>query len=154
MVKPIEDKTSFVHNCIANKNKSMIGHFENIYNKKVFTDNKYKILKILHNTPSVDFRKLTLIKNALFDCPDMVDNHLVPLSFWKETINFLVGNHLDVCEDLILKEILQGDMINMMKFVDLVDLFLFLPMIKEIDNNDSQNLYRVMSSGITNKHSI
>ena len=27
------DKSTFVHNCIANKNKSNISHFENIYNK-------------------------------------------------------------------------------------------------------------------------
>lgn len=56
--KDITDKSTFVHNCIANKNKSNIGHFDNIYNKKVFNDNKYNIVKLMHAS-SVDFRRLT-----------------------------------------------------------------------------------------------
>jgi len=47
-----------VHNCIANKNKSNIGHFDNIYNKKVFTEEKHKIMKIMHAS-GIDFRRLT-----------------------------------------------------------------------------------------------
>lgn len=56
--KDINDKSTFVHNCIANKNKSNIGHFDNIYNKKVFNDEKYKIMKIMHAS-GIDFRRLT-----------------------------------------------------------------------------------------------
>ena len=49
VVKNLQDKSTFVHNCIANKNKSNIGHFENIYNKKVYNDIKHQIMTILHD---------------------------------------------------------------------------------------------------------
>lgn len=58
VVKDVTDKSTFVHNCIANKNKSNIGHFDNIYNKKVFTKNKFEIIKIMHAS-NIDFRRLT-----------------------------------------------------------------------------------------------
>ena len=38
-------KNTFVHNVIQNKTRVNFEHFENIYNKKVFTENKLKILK-------------------------------------------------------------------------------------------------------------
>ena len=56
--KDLTDKSTFVHNCIANKNKSNIGHFDNIYNKRVFNINKQKIMKLMHSS-GVDFRRLT-----------------------------------------------------------------------------------------------
>jgi|TARA_B110001450_G_scaffold224282_1_gene221825 hypothetical protein len=81
--KDIHEKSTFVHNCIANKNKSNIGHFDNIYNKKVFTADKHKIIRIMHSS-GVDFRRLTQLKNALFDSDDLMDNHLVPLKTFHE----------------------------------------------------------------------
>ena len=83
VTKSIQDKSTYVHNCITNKNKSNIGHFDNIYNKKVFNEQKYKIMKVLHAS-GIDFRRLTSLKNALFDSEDLKENHLVPMSTWNE----------------------------------------------------------------------
>ena len=103
VTKEFQKKTSFVHNCIANKNKSNISHFENIYNNKVFNRHKYKILRVLHEN-KVDFRKMTMLKNELFESEDLEDNHLVPLSVWKESLG-IMGGDLDCCENMILDEI-------------------------------------------------
>jgi|SaaInl33SG_5_DNA_1037386.scaffolds.fasta_scaffold50319_2 hypothetical protein len=32
----------------------------------------------------IEFRNLTAFKNALFDSEELVDNHLVPMSEWRE----------------------------------------------------------------------
>jgi hypothetical protein len=87
IVKNIIGKSTYVHNCIANKNKSNIGHFENIYNGKVFNSAKYKIMKIMHAS-GVDFRRLTSFKNALFDSDELKDNHLVTLKVWNDVKNY------------------------------------------------------------------
>lgn len=149
MTKEFQTKTSFVHNCIANKNKSNISHFENIYNKKVFNRQKYKILRVLHEN-KVDFRKMTMLKNELFESEQLDDNHLVPISVWKESLG-IMGGDLDCCEDMILDEIRQGENVNLMKFTDIVDLFYFLPMMKEHPNNDSSNVFYIMSSNTASK---
>lgn len=104
VTKSINDKSTYVHNCIANKNKSNIGHFDNIYNKKVFNDQKYKILKVLHAS-AVDFRRLTSLKNALFDSDYLRENHLVPISVWNELKEYEMKDELEPCLDLIMSEI-------------------------------------------------
>ena len=147
VVKNLQDKSTFVHNCIANKNKSNISHFENIYNKRVFNDRKHKIMTILHEN-SVDFRSLANLKNALFDSEMLRENHLVPLSEWTKEVKYQLKNALDPCEALILEEIQMGDEVNLQKFTDIVDLFFYLPMQKPIMSNDSHNLYYVMSSNV------
>lgn len=38
-----------------------------------------------------------------------------------------------------------------MKFTDIVDLFYFLPMMKEAPNNDSSNVFYIMSSNTAGK---
>ena len=104
VVQNIQGKSTYVHNCIANKNKSNIGHFESIYNGKVFNSTKYKIMKIMHAS-GVDFRQLTALKNALFDSEELKDNHLVPLKVWNSCKAYEMQHGLDACEDLILGEI-------------------------------------------------
>jgi len=81
VVKDLTLKNTFVHNCIQNKNKVNVEHFDKIFNKKVFSDKKWHILKRMHED-NIDFRMLTSFKNALFDSEELVDNHLVPLSEW------------------------------------------------------------------------
>lgn len=104
VIKNLQDKSTFVHNCIANKNKTNINFVENIYNKKVFNEKKHKIMTILHEN-SVDFRSLANLKNALFDSEELRENHIVPLSVWKEQVKYQCQNALDPCEQLILEEI-------------------------------------------------
>jgi hypothetical protein len=77
------DKNTFVHNCVVNKNKVNVDHFDKIYNKHSFNANKMKILRAMHEH-SIDFNKLTSFKNALFDSELLKDNHLVPMSVWRE----------------------------------------------------------------------
>ena len=55
-------------------------------------------------------------------------------------------DELGRCEDLIMQEIQQGEWVNLQKFTDIVDLFFYLPMQKPHTNNDSSNLYYVLSS--------
>lgn len=116
-----------MHNCIVNKNKINLDHFYKIYNKKVLNARKHKILEIMHET-KVDFRMLTAFKNALFDSEELEDNHLIPLPVWKKTLLYEMQYCLNECEDLILEEVLHDDKINLHKFCDIVDLFMFLPM--------------------------
>lgn len=101
----------------------------------------------------VDFRKLTMIKNTLFDSDNLRDNHFVSLKSWKDAIQYLAPNDLRNCEAMILKEIMVGDEIDLMKFVDIVDLFFFLPMKKFKDRNDSKHTWLVLSSNTHEKHS-
>lgn len=42
--KIFDEKNTFVHNQIANKNKVNVQHFANIFNKKVFTDKKRSLV--------------------------------------------------------------------------------------------------------------
>ena len=103
-------------------------HFYKIYNNKVLNSKKKKIIEILHET-KVDFRMLTAFKNALFDSDDLQENHLIPLSSWKSILIYEMQYCLSPCEDLILEEcLMKGEMVNLQKFVDIVDLFMYLPM--------------------------
>jgi len=77
------DKNTFVHNCVVNKNKVNVDHFDKIYSKKQFNNNKMRILRTLHEH-SIDFNKLTAFKNALFDSEELRENHLVPVSVWNQ----------------------------------------------------------------------
>jgi Ca2+-binding EF-hand superfamily protein len=135
-----------VHNCVGNKTKSGVNHFDKIYNKKVFNETKFKIIKTLHEG-DMDFRKISMIKNALFDSGELIDNHLVPMHVWKQVLKeYCPNGELDAVEQMILQEVTTGDNINLMKFMDLLDLFTFLPIMKFRDRNDSSNLFMVMSS--------
>lgn len=135
-----------MHNCVGNKTKSGIGHFDKIYNKKVFNENKFKIIKSLHEG-DMDFRKISMIKNALFESDELEDNHLIPMSVWKKVVKqYCPNGELDAIEPKILEEVMTGHNINLMKFMDLLDLFTFLPIMKFRDRNDSSNLFMVMSS--------
>ena len=145
VVKAFDKKHSFVHNCIENKNKTNIAHFENIYNKRVFNSNKANILRKLHSM-NMDFRKLTNLKNTMFDSDDLRDNQYVPMQAWTETVQYLCPGGLDGVEDMILDEIREGDEINLSRFNDIVDLFIYLPVKNERNSNDSSNLFMVMSS--------
>jgi hypothetical protein len=44
VTKLYDEKNTFVHNQIANKNKVNVQHFANIFNKKVFTDRKRELV--------------------------------------------------------------------------------------------------------------
>ena len=153
VVKDFETRTSFVHNCIANKTKTNFNHFSKIYNSKVFNENKYKIICKLHNCPSLDFRVMTQLKNALFDSDNLVDNHLIPVEDWDEQVEYLCQDKMKKIEPLILKEIMTGEgLINLQTFTDLIDLFTYLPIQKKQYSNDSANLFMVMSSNTQQKH--
>lgn len=93
----------------------------------------------------VDFRMLTAFKNALFDSELLEENHLIPLSVWKELKVYEMLYMLDDVEPLILEEIQQGDKINLQKFCDIVDLFVYLPMQKLPVSNDSTDVFFLMS---------
>ena len=88
---------------------------------------------------------LTAFKNALFDCEELEENHLVPLSVWKELKTYEMLYVLDDVEPLILEEIQIGDKVNLQKFCDIVDLFVFLPMQKLPSSNDSTDVFYLMS---------
>ena len=151
VVKSFPARTSFVHNCIANKNKSNISHFENIYNKKVFNPKKFKILRWLH-AQNIDFRRLTMLKNELFDYEDADDNMYIPMEHWNETIAHF--DDLHGCIDVIKEEVEEGGKINMQKLTDLVDLFYFLPITVQKDKNNSSKMFMVMSSNTQNQYTI
>ena len=70
VVKDILKKNTFVHNCLANKSKSNVDHFKNIFNSKVLTKSKKELLDLM-NHHGIDFRMLTAFKNALFDHEDL-----------------------------------------------------------------------------------
>jgi len=94
-------RNSFVHNCLENKSKVNLDHFYKIYSNKVLNTRKKKILEIMHAT-KVDFRMLTAFKNALFDSEELVENHLVPLQVWKDTLIIEMQYCLSPAEDLIM----------------------------------------------------
>lgn len=127
--KTFQEKNTFVHNQIANKNKVNVDHFKNIYNKKVFNDVRRNVVQQMHET-GLDFRALASFKNALFDSEELEDNHLISKEIWTELKEYEMGTSLDKCEHLILKDVQVGDKINLMKFCDIVDLFFYLPMMK------------------------
>jgi arginine utilization protein RocB len=47
------------------------------------SETKRNLLYKMHED-KVDFRNLSLFKNILFDCEELRDNHLIPISHWKE----------------------------------------------------------------------
>ena len=148
VVKDILLKNTFVHNCISNKNKVNVEHFDKIYNKKVFTANKYRIIKQFHED-SVDFRMLTAFKNALFDSEELIDNHLVPITEWNNIKSYEMPHSLSpTLNNWIIDEIRQGEHVNLMKFTDIVDLYFYLPMQKDILKNDSHDIYFILSSNM------
>lgn len=148
VVKDLTLKNTFVHNCIQNKNKVNVEHFDKIFNKKVFSNAKWSILKRMHED-NIDFRMLTSFKNALFDSEELTDNHLLPVSEWTQIKSYEMPHSLKPpLEKMILDEICSNDTVNLMKFTDIVDLFFYLPMQKEILKNDSHDIYYIMSSNV------
>ena len=101
--KIFETKNTFVHNQIANKNKVNVEHFKNIFNKKTFSDKKRALIQKMHEC-GVEFRNLTSFKNALFDSEDLEENHLVPLSDWKELKVYHLHSTFDPVEEDVLAE--------------------------------------------------
>ena len=91
VVKDILKKNTFVHNCLANKSKNNVEHFENIYNKKVLNQRKRQIVAMLHES-SIDFRMLQAFKNALFDADELEDNHLISVATYKEIAKYEMNN--------------------------------------------------------------
>lgn len=141
VVKDILKKSTFVHNCIANKNKINVEHFDSIYNKKVFTPKMQGLLQRLHNA-NVDFRSITQFKNALFDSEELKDNHLLPMSEWDSLRQYFMPKLQGSQEADILEYVRHGpDMVNLMKFTDIVDLFFYLPMTKYILKNQSPEIF-------------
>ena len=132
--KVFEHKSTFVHNQIANKNKVNVEHFKNIFNKSTFTEQKRTLIQKMHEA-GVEFRNLTAFKNAMFDSEELEDNHLVPMHEWTTHKKYYLHGSLDSVEADVLKEVQQGDMANLMKFCDIVDLFFYLPMQKTILKN-------------------
>lgn len=57
-----------------------------------------------------------------------------------------VKNLLGPVEPLILDEIRTGDDVNLQKFTDICDLFLYLPAHKQEICNSSKNMFYVLSS--------
>jgi len=53
----------------------------------VFTKNKANILKKLH-AMNLDFRKLSNLKNAMFDSEELRDNKYAPMHVWKEQLKY------------------------------------------------------------------
>ena len=49
---------------------------------------------------------------------------------------------------MILDEVVTNGIVNLMKFTDIVDLYFYLPMQKEILKNDSHDIYYIMSSNV------
>ena len=155
VVKDILKKNTFVHNCLANKSKNNVEHFENIYNKKILTQRKRKIIGILHER-RIDFRMLQALKNALFDLDELEDNHLVSLESYRETAHYEMNKLLDgELGALVLQEIGSdcGTKVDLAKLNDLVDLFFYLP-TKQKPNarNESESMWFIMSSNCHGGH--
>ena len=95
---------------------------------------KAKILRELHER-GVEFRAMTSFKNALFDSDKLRDNHLLPVEEWER----IAARHtaVDSVTPLVLDEIRDKDtgVVNLQKFMDLLDLFTLLPMTKKIVKN-------------------
>ena len=104
VTKNFVPRHSLVHNVIQNKNKINLNHFYKIYNKNVLNKRKHEIIAKMHEQ-HIDFRMLTAFKNALFDSEELEENHLVPLSVWKELKTYEMLYVLDDVEPLILEEI-------------------------------------------------
>jgi hypothetical protein len=49
---------------------------------------------------------------------------------------------------MILGEIVSNGIVNLMKLTDIVDLYFYLPMQKEILKNDSHDIYYILSSNV------
>lgn len=144
VTKDIHRNHSFVHNVIQNKNKINLDHFYKIYNRNVLNIKKHKIIAKMHED-KVDFRMLTAFKNAMFDSEELVENHLIPMHVWTELKAYEMIYMLDKVEPMILEECRQGDMVNLQKFCDIVDLFVYLPMQKLPSSNDSTDVFYLMS---------
>ena len=112
ITKDYSKRHSFVHNVIANKTKINLEHFYKIYNKKILNKKKHQILQKMHEE-NIDFRLLMQFKNSLFDSEDLVENHLIPLSTWKEIKEYDMIFVLDNVEPMILEECQQGDKVNL-----------------------------------------
>ena len=98
---------------------------------------------------NIDFRMLTSFKNALFDSEELQENHLVPLSEWVSIKAHEMPHSMkNPLEQMILDEIVSNGTVNLMKFTDIVDLYFYLPMQKEILKNDSHDIYYILSSNV------
>lgn len=89
---------------MTNKSKTNHDHLETILDNKVFNTRKHKILYDFCNN-DIDIRQMTMLKNELFECEDLIDNHLVKQDDWDETKERLQIFNIDKVESLLLQEI-------------------------------------------------
>ena len=75
---------------------------------------------------------MTALKNDLFESEKLVDNHLVSKNEWDEVKQSLHIHNIDKVEDRLLQEIQskKTGMINLQKFMDILDLFQVIPSMK------------------------
>ena len=73
---------------------------------------------------------------------------MLPISDFYEMLN---TEEFDKClksnQKRIIDDITEGDYISMHKFVELLDMFNFLPIKKELNKNQSSIIYEIMSGG-------
>jgi len=158
VTKKIKIKHNYVHNQIANKSKTNDQHMGRIIDSKVFNASKHKILRQLHNN-CIEFRHMTAFKNALFDSEILEDKHLLPVEEWERIRKYETHDLLDPVNQALLDELVvkskggpDDKMLNLQKFMDLLDLYTLLPMKKDMVINSSENIYQVLSSNTVSGH--
>ena len=92
-------------------------------------------------------------KSQLFECKSLNDENMIPVAEFRrirsESESGLVKKHLADTEELLLREIGQGDhnMVDLNAFTDMVDLYCYMPgMEKKISSHKSAAIYSVLSS--------
>lgn len=94
----------------------------------------------------VDIRLMTGLKNELFESEELIDNHLVTRSEWDVAKKKLKIEFSGKIEELILKEIQSNNgLINLEKFMDILDLFQVVPQKKSKVKNQSKDIYMCLS---------
>lgn len=83
----------------------------------------------------------------MLNSENLIDGHLLPVNeFHKlnQAYSNDIPHHLN---ELLLKEIIMkdGEYINIQKLMNLIDLFILMPIKKKIDKNHSSNIYEALS---------
>jgi hypothetical protein len=91
-----------------------------------------------------------MLKNKLFDSPLVDTENCLPVYAFNEICDRFESDELKACfasvNDSLIAGISDGEMINLGKFSQLVDLYEYLPSAKAESLNKSPQIHQILSS--------
>jgi hypothetical protein len=93
---------------------------------------------------------MIMLKNKLFDSPLVNTDSCLPVNVFNEICDRFESEELKACfasvQESLIVGISDGEMINLGKFSQLVDLYEYLPSTKAESLNKSPQIHQVLSS--------